>query len=88
MSMRGPKLRAILEDLDLHVLNQRRTYHVYRNLEQAPVASYDLSEDLAYRFGWVENHNHALGRIDCLSWVEFYSEMQEQGYIPKPVMAR
>jgi hypothetical protein len=88
MSMRGPKLRAILEDLDLHVLSQRRTFHVYNNLEHAAVASYDLSEDLAYRFGWVENRNRALGRLDCLSWMEFYAELQQQGYIPKPVVVR
>lgn len=86
MSMRGPKLRAILEDLDLLVLQGHGSFHV-RDSKGAAIATYDLTEDLAFRFGWVDN-KRGDGRTDCLSWVEFYAELQEQGYIPRPVVVR
>lgn len=87
--MRGMKLRAVLEDCDLLVLKDRIGPRAYRvtTLTARPIAFYDLHEDGAFRHGWVERAD-GNGRTDCLSWIEFYAELQEQRYIPAPAVRR
>jgi hypothetical protein len=85
--MRGPKLRAILEDLDLLVLRGKGGVMHVRDATGRAIGSYELHEDQAYRFGWVDA-KRGPARIDCLSWVEFYAELQQQNYIPRPAVVR
>jgi hypothetical protein len=86
--MRGNKFRDVLEDLELVVLRDALGPRSYRVTAKGhPVAFYDLYEDGAFRHGWVERKD-GQARIDCLSWVEWYAELMEQGYIPAPAVRR
>jgi len=81
MSMKGDKLRAVLEDMDLIVLRDSHNTFQVRTANMRAIALYDLSgDDQAFRWGWVEKRDGS-GRTDCLSWVDFMTELQEQDYV-------
>lgn len=87
--MRGPKLVAILDDLELRVFRDRIGPRAYRvtTLRNKTIAFFDLYEDQEFRHGWVE-HRDGDGRTDCLTWIDFYTELQEQRHIPAPPVRR
>ena len=75
--MRGAKFRAVLEDLGFLVFADNHTRHGFfvRHADGRPLAFYELfHEDLAFRFGWIENE-HGNGRTDCISWPELYERI-------------
>lgn len=81
MSMRAPKLRAILEDLGFLILTEEPRGLYVRLNSGRQVAFFDVTEDLAFRHGWVEVK---AGRRDCLSWPEFWAVLTFV-YPPEPV---
>lgn len=72
--MKGEAIRAELEDAGLLVFKDGDGLRV-RTAAADPVAFYDLCEDGAFRFGWVERADGS-GRIDCLSWVDFRAALE------------
>lgn len=83
MSMRAPKLRAILEDLGFLIFSEEPRGLYVRLATGRQVAFFDVTEDKAFRHGWVEV-KAGTGRRDCLSWSEFYAVLTTV-YAPEPV---
>ena len=72
--MKGPKLRQVLEDLGFLVFIDEHTQRgrFVRHADGRPLAFYDMTEDGAFRHGWVE-HERGNGRTDCIDWPTFYN---------------
>jgi hypothetical protein len=76
VSLKGPSLRVALEQLGVAVIDDRPyTGSTVRTAAGVRIGSFDLCDDGAFRFGWVEAPGAA--RIDCLTWQEFHTEVQE-----------
>ncbi len=74
MTIKGDTLQAVLEDLGLHVRTDGARGR-FVDSAAAQIAFYDLHEDGAFRFGWVQFPN-GTGRCDCTSWVEFHDQIR------------
>jgi len=74
MTIKGQALEDRLQQFGTVTPALSTGFSVVKNGQQ--IAYYDLTEDLAFRFGWVE-HPAGNGRTDCLSWVEFLAQLEE-----------
>lgn len=71
MTVKGPALRAVIEDLGFLMLHDKSDVDfVVRTPLLRVVAKFDVTEDGAFRFGTVDGE-------DCISWFEFHIKLQE-----------
>lgn len=76
--MKGEQIRRHLEDRGYLVLVGGPLSFFVRTPHGKQIAFYDLcDDDASFRFGWVELGDSE-GRIDCLSWLEFSTELMER----------
>jgi hypothetical protein len=73
MTLKGQDLTDRLQQFGTVTPAQSTGFSVQKNGQQ--IAYYDLTEDKAFRFGWVQ-HRDGNGRTDCLSWVEFLAHLE------------
>ena len=71
--MKGAKLQEVFEDLDFIVLIDKHSQRgrFVRHANGQPLAFFQMTEDGAFRHGWVE-HSRGDGRTECLDWPTFY----------------
>lgn len=74
--MKGAQIRAALEDRGFLVFTaETPSAYKVRSVAGRQVAWYDLHDDGAFRFGWIERADHS--HIDCLSWPEFETALAD-----------
>ena len=78
--MNGARCRVYIEDAGFLVLTDpdvQRGYVVNTTAGEVR-GRYDLDDTNHFRFGTVEREKS--GRVDCLSWLDFTLELQEQTF--------
>lgn len=77
--MKGPAIHDHIRALGFQIVRDRfdRAGFFVNFLNGSRVGFYELCDDGAFRFAWLE-HSDSIGRTDCNSWPEFIQQLTER----------